>query len=108
MREYGVHQLFLRRLEIHRNDVALDQLGHFGAHHVRTDERSGVLIEDHLDETLVLAERDRLAVADEREASDPDLELPLLGAGFGETDRGDLRRTIGAAGNELLVHGMRL
>jgi hypothetical protein len=35
-------------------------------------------VEDHLHEALVLAERDGLAVADEREAADADVELLLL------------------------------
>src|SRR3954452_14234722 len=34
MREDRVHQLFLSGLEIHRDHVALDQLGHLGADHV--------------------------------------------------------------------------
>ena len=100
MREDGVHQLFFGGLQVHRHHVALDQLGDLGADHVGADERSGLLVEDHLDQALVLAERDRLAVADEREAADADLELLVLGGLLGEADRSDLRRAIGAAGDE--------
>jgi hypothetical protein len=31
MRKNGVHQLFLARFEIHRDDEPLDQFGNFGA-----------------------------------------------------------------------------
>src|SRR6266704_455611 len=75
VREYGVDELLLRGLEVHRHDIALDQLGYLGADHVRAEHRPGVLVEDHLDETLVLAQRDRLAVADEWKAADADIEL---------------------------------
>ena len=108
MREDRVHQLFLGGLEVHRHHVALDQLGDFGADHVRAQELPGLLVEDHLDHALVLAERDRLAVAGERETADADVELLLLGGLLGEADRGDLRRAIGAAGDEPLVQRMRM
>src|SRR6476620_8118412 len=45
MREDGVHKLLLRRLKVHRNHVALDQLGDLRTHHVRADERTGFLVE---------------------------------------------------------------
>ena len=75
MREDGVDEFLLRSLEIHRHDVALDQLRDFGADHVGAHELAGRLVEDHLDEPLVLAERNRLAVADERETANADIEL---------------------------------
>src|SRR6185503_11424193 len=78
VREDGVHQLFFRRLEVHRDDVALDKLGDLGADHVRAEKLAGLLVEDDLYQPLVLAERDRLAVADEGEAADADVELLLL------------------------------
>src|SRR5206468_706291 len=68
----------------------------------------GLLVEYDLDEPLGLTERDRLAVADEREAPDPDLVSGLLGGGLREADRGDLRAAIGAAGDQPLVHRMRM
>src|SRR6185437_2800394 len=67
-----------------------------------------LLVEHDLDQSLVLAERNRLAVADKREAADPDLAAALLGPRLGETDGGDLRIAIGAAGNEVLVGGVRM
>ena len=94
-----MHQLFLGRLKIHRDHVALDQFGHLGADHVRAQELSGLLVEDHLDQALVLAERNRLAVTDERETTDADFAAALLRSFLGEADRGYLRLAIGAAGN---------
>src|SRR5690242_6675171 len=88
MREYRVHQLFLGRLEVHGDDIALDQLGNLGADHVRAEQLPGLLVEDHLDQALVLAERDRLAVADEREAANPDLTATLLRLGLSEANGG--------------------
>jgi hypothetical protein len=49
-------------------------------------------IEHGLDEAFRLAERDRLAVADEGELADLDLAALLLGARLGEADAGDLGR----------------
>src|SRR5262249_35085271 len=66
------------------------------------------LVEDDLYQTLIFTKCDRLAVADERKAANADVALLLLGGLLGEADRGDLRRAIGAAGNEALVHRMRL
>src|SRR5580704_3714464 len=108
MREHGVHQLFFGGLQIHRHHVTLNELGDFGADHVGAEQLAGLLVEDHLDQALVLAERDRLAVADEGEAADADLDLLLLSRLLGEADGGDLRRAIGAAGNEPLVDRMRM
>src|SRR5579862_2763464 len=106
MREHGVHEFFFRGLKIHCHHIALNEFGHFRADHVCAEELPGLLVEDHFDHTLVLAHGDRLAVADEREVTNADVELFLLAGLFGETDRGDLRRAIGAAGNEQLVHWM--
>jgi hypothetical protein len=50
MREDRVHQLFLGRLEVHGDDEALDQLGHFRADHVRAEQLAGLLVEDRLDQ----------------------------------------------------------
>ena len=58
---------------------------------MRAEQLAGLLVEDRLDHALVLAERNRLAVADEREAADADVELLLLRRLLGQADRGDLR-----------------
>ena len=103
-----MHQFFFGGLQIHRHHVALDQFGDLRADHVRAEQLAGLLVEDHLDQALVLAERDRLAVADERKTPDADFAAALFRFRFGQTDRGDLRVAIGAAGNEVLVHRVRM
>src|SRR5688572_15863470 len=72
------------------------------------EKLTGLLVEDHLGEALILAERHCLAVADKWEAADPDLKLLLLRRLLGEAHRGDLRRAIGAAWNQALVHRVRV
>ena len=104
MREDRVHQLFLGAFQRHRDDVALDQLGHLGADHVRPEQLPGLGIEHRLDQPVRLAQGDGLAVAGEGEAADLDREPQLLGLGLGEADAGDLRLAIGAAGDLALVH----
>ena len=42
MREHRVHQLFFRRLQIHRDDVTLDQLSDFGADHVSAEAKAAL------------------------------------------------------------------
>jgi len=59
-------KFFFGRFQIHRNDEALNQFGDFRAAQMRAEQLSGLLVEDDLDQTLILAERDGLAVADER------------------------------------------
>ena len=62
-------------------------------------ERAGVGIEHGLDEAFHLTQRNRLAIANERKAADADVYFLFLGSLFGETDRCDLRRAVGAAGD---------
>src|SRR3954464_4353989 len=50
MREHRVHQLFFGRLQVHRDDVALDQLGDFSTDHMGAEELTSLLVEDHLDQ----------------------------------------------------------
>src|SRR5262249_20275196 len=66
------------------------------------------LVEDHLDEALILAERNRLPIAHKGEATDTDLAAALFRPGLGEADRGDLRIAVSAAWDEVLVEGMRV
>jgi hypothetical protein len=99
VREDGVHQVGFRRLQLPRDDIALDELGDFRADHVGAQQLARLRIEHGLDEAFRLAERDRLAVADEGELADLDLAALLLGARLGEADAGDLRARIGAAGD---------
>src|SRR3569832_226485 len=108
MREDSVHQFLFRRLEGHRDDIALDQFGDLCADHMGAEKLPGLLVEDDLLQPLVLPKRDRLAVADEGEAADADVELLLLRGLLGEADGGNLRRTIRAARDHRLVHRMRV
>src|SRR5271166_432437 len=108
MREHRVHQLLFGGFEIHGDYVALNQLGHFGADHMRAKERSALFVKNHLDQALVFTKRNRLAVSDERKSPDPNVQLLLFRRLFGKTDRSDLRRAIGTARDEPLVHRVRL
>ena len=95
-----MHQFFFRGFEIHRDDITLDQFSDFGADHMRAQQLSGLGIEDDLGHTLVFTERDRLAVADEREAANLDLAFLLFRRLLGQADGRNLRMAIGAARNE--------
>src|SRR5271165_4318704 len=108
MREHRVHQLLFGGFEIHGDYVALNQLGHFGADHMRAKERSALFVKNHLDQALVFTKRNRLAVSDERKSPDPNVQLLLFRRLFGKTDRSDLRRAIGTTRDEPLVHRVRL
>src|SRR5262245_25529638 len=108
VREDGVHQVFFGGFELHGDHETLDQFGHLGADHMRAEELAAVGSKNRLGETLVLAQRDGLAVADKGEAPDLDGAALLLGGLFGQTDAGDLRLAIGAARYFRLVERMRL
>ena len=81
-----------------RHDIALDQFRHFRADHMRAEQLAGVGIEHGLDQAVRLAQRDRLAVADEREAC-PTLILRPVALALASVmpTRRHLRPAIGAA-----------
>src|SRR5690606_23516690 len=72
------------------------------------EQFAGPGVEHGFDEALGLAERDRLAVADERKRADPDLVAGLLGLGLGQADAGDLRTAVGAARDRVAVERVRV
>ena len=78
VREDRVHEVFLGQFTFARDHIALDELGHFSADHMRAEKLAGFRIEDCFDEALWLSERNRLAVADEREATDLDVVASFL------------------------------
>src|SRR5262245_8762637 len=90
MREDGVDQVFLGGFELHGNDEALNQFGHLGTDHMGAEELAALGIENRLDQALILAERDGLAVADKGEAADFDGAPLLLGGLFGQSVAGGL------------------
>src|ERR1700722_13310297 len=108
MREHRVHQFFFGRFQIHCHHVALDELSDLRADHVRAEKLPGLLVENDFDQPLVLAKRSRLAVADKGKTPDANVELLIFRRLFGQTNRGDLRRAIGATGNHQLVHRVRM
>src|SRR5262249_20740194 len=97
MWEHGFHQLDLGSFERLGDAVTLDHLGHFGPDHVRAQEFAGLRVEHHLHHAFALADRGRLAVADEGEAADLHLVALPLRHRFGVADRGDLWMAVGAA-----------
>src|SRR3546814_10552758 len=82
------------RFELAGDGVALDELGDFRADHVSAQQLAGGLVEHGLDEAFRLAERDRLAIADEGEFAGLHLAALFLRLGLGEADAGDLRSGI--------------
>ena len=78
MRENRVHQIFFRRLKRAANDITLDHLSHLGAHHMRAQKLSGLLVKDGLYDALWLSQSDGFAVPDEGEAPDFDLIARLF------------------------------
>ena len=69
-------------------------------------KRPGLGVEDGLDQALVLAQRNGLAVGEEGEAADLQLEACGLGLGLGQAHARHLRVAIGAAGDLFLLHRM--
>src|SRR6516165_1065677 len=108
VREDGADQLGLGRLQGLGDRVALDQLGHLGADHVRAQELTGLAVEDRLDHPPRLADRARLAIADKREMAGFALVAGISGALFGEADTGDLRTAIGAGRDIVEIKRMHI
>ena len=108
MGEDGVHQVFLGGFQRPADDIALDQLGHFGADHMRAQKLACPGVEDGLDQAFRLAQGDGLAIADEGEAAHLDVVACGFGLGLGQADAGDLRVAIGAAGDAIGFDGVRM
>src|SRR5262249_30925013 len=97
MREDRANEFGLGGLQGLGDRVALDQLGDLGADHVRAQKLTGLAVEDRLDHTLGLTERDRLAIADKREMADFDLVASFSRALLGQADPRNLGPAIGAS-----------
>ena len=82
-----------------RHGKALDQLGHFGADHVRAEKLAGFCVEDGLDQTFRLAHGDSLAVGHIGEPPNANLAALFLGGLFGHAEGRNLGPAIGTAGN---------
>src|ERR1700730_10375097 len=108
VRKHRIDEFRLGRLAIHGYDKALDQLGDFGPNHMGAEKVSGFGVKNGFYENLRLAERHRLAVADEGKAADPDLNTQLSSSFLGEADRRDLRIAIGATRYHRRVQGVRI
>src|SRR3546814_19224400 len=83
MREYGMNQLCSRSLKLTRDDIALDQFGHFRADHMCAEQIARSVVEDGLDEDLRLTARARLSITEEREFADLDLPASFTALRFG-------------------------
>src|SRR5262249_38517511 len=83
MREDGVDQFFLSRLEPHGDDEPLDEFGHLRADHMGAKQPAGFGIENRLHQSLIFAKSDRLAIADKGEPADFEFVTcgPRLGLG---------------------------
>src|SRR3546814_3384018 len=75
---------------------------------MRAEQFAGLRVEHRLHKPLDLAQRDRLAVADEGEVADLDRVPRLLRLRLGQPDAGDLRVAIGAAGDVAHIHRVRM
>src|ERR1700730_852356 len=106
VRKHRIDEFRLGRLAIHGYDKALDQLGDFGPNHMGAEKFSGFGVKNGFYESLRLAERDRLAIADEGKAADPGFNTQLFGFCLGEAEGRDLRIAIGATRNHRLVQRM--
>ena len=107
MREDGVHQLFLGGLQSFGNAVTLDQLGHLGPDHMGAQHFPCGRIKDRLDQAFRFSKRNGFAIPGERKTPNFDLVPGLFRLRFCQTDRGDLRVAIGAAGDTALVHRVK-
>ena len=77
----------------------MDQLGHFWANQMRAEELPGLRVEECFDHAQVLAKRDRLAIRREGKAADSQLVSGGSRLGLAQSDAGNLRVAVGAAGN---------
>src|SRR5262249_52813235 len=74
VRKYCIDEFGFGGLAVHGDNKALDELRHLGSNHMGPEKFARFGVENGFDEALGLPERDRLAVADKRKTSDPDVE----------------------------------
>src|SRR5215470_7133337 len=79
MREYRMDELLFRCFEVHGDNIALNEFSDLRSNHVRSDQSTGSLVEDHLDHALIFAKRDRLPIPDKRKTTNANVKLLLLG-----------------------------
>src|SRR3546814_15346664 len=92
MREDRIEQIFSRRFELLGYHETLDQLGDFRPDKLCTKEFPTLLVPDRLREAIGVAQRDRLAIADERDLAGADLEAELARLRLRPADRSEKRR----------------
>ena len=85
-----------------------DHLGHIRADHVDAEDFAGLRIGDDLDLPVEFAERLGLAVRPERELADLDLAATLARLRLGLADRRDLRVSVGAARDRVVIERVGL
>ena len=78
-----MHEVFFRQLTFARDDIALDQFGHFRSDHMGTQKLAGFGSKNRLDQAFRLPKSNRLAIADKGEFSDLQLLPGLLRIRFG-------------------------
>ena len=92
------------RAELHRDADFVDHLARTRSDDVATQNTVGLGISDHLDETLGLEHRLRARIAHEGEFADLDRAAGGFRGFLGQADRGDFRRRIDHARNDVVVH----
>ena len=84
--EHSVHEFLFRGLKPHGHDETLDQFGDFSSDHMCANEAARLGVEDGLDQALVLAQCNGLAIGEEGELADLEFKACRLGLGFGEAN----------------------
>src|SRR5687768_17921902 len=108
MREHGMDKFFLRRFKVHGDDKSLDEFGNLASDKMSAQELPRPGIEDCLDQALIFPKCNGLAIPHEGKATYTDFPARRLSLGFCEADGCNLRMTIGAARDLVLVQGMHL
>ena len=97
MWEDRLHDVFFCCFKLTTNDIALDQLIHFCADHMRAENLACFGIKHRFYHAFRFAQSDRLTIAYEVEAAHFDIIAKLFGFGLCIANGGNLRVAIGAA-----------
>src|SRR5690554_4026906 len=103
MRVHSLDDLSLGSFELTGEDQLRKQFGDVLTDHMRAQQFTILLVEDELHETIALPGCQGTAAGLEGELADLDIAAGFSSLLFGHTHARDLRMSIGAAGNVIVI-----
>ena len=103
MRVYGFQDFVMRRFKRPGDPRFRNQVRRFRANNMRPEQLVALRVKDHLHHALALPHSQRFAARREGKTAHANFVAGLARGVFGQSDTGDLRLAIGAAGDIVAI-----